>query len=103
MILALLMVLTVLCFASHVTMLFTSFPASGIRKKRYFYSHLTLWLTGIFFYIAAWQYAGQSELTIIDLFNTPGKQVLILVTTAGLSLVAHSIVRLLVFPQYKTR
>jgi hypothetical protein len=101
MLLALLLGLTIACFLSHVIMLFTSFPPSGIRKRRYFLSHLTLWLTGIFFYLATWQYAGQDVSTVIDLFDTPGKRVLILATAAGLSLIAHSIVRLLVFPQYK--
>jgi hypothetical protein len=103
MILSLLLGLTIACFLSHVIMLFTSFPPSGIRKRRYFYSHLTLWLTGVFFYLITWQYANQGISTIIDLFDTPGKRVLILVTAAGLSLVAHSIVRLLVFPQYRRR
>lgn len=96
-----LLVLMAVCFLSHVLMLFTSFGAGGVRKRRYFLSHLTLWLTGAFGYLIAVLYAGKGVSPVIDVFDTPGKQVLLLVIAFGLSLVAHSIVRLFVLPQYK--
>lgn len=96
-----LLVLMAVCFLSHVLMLFTSFGTGGVRKTRYFLSHLTLWLTGVLGYLIAVLYAGKGVSSVIDVFDTPGKQVLLLVIAFGLSLVAHSIVRLFVLPQYK--
>jgi uncharacterized membrane protein HdeD (DUF308 family) len=103
MLLTLLLMLAAICFVSHVIMLFTSFPAEGMRKSRYFMSHVTLWLTGIFFYLVTGIYAGEGISAAIDLFDTNGKRMLILVVVFGLSLLAHIIVRLLVIPQYKNR
>ncbi|WP_276481065.1 hypothetical protein [Paraflavitalea pollutisoli] len=96
-----LLVLMALCFLSHVIMLFTSFGGGGVKKTRYFLSHLTLWLTGAFGYLIAVLYAGKGESSIIDIFDTPFKQVLLIVVAFALSLIAHSIVRLFVLPQHK--
>lgn len=95
-----LLVLMAICFLSHVVMLFTSFGGHGVKKTRYFLSHLTLWLTGGFGYLIAVLYAGKGESSIIDTFNTPLKQFLLIAVAFALSLIAHSIVRLFVLPQY---
>jgi len=97
----LLLSLMAVCFLAHVILLFTSFGAGGVKRTRYFLSHLTLWLTGAFAYLTALLYAGKNISAVIDMFDTPGKQLLLLVVAFGLSLVAHSIVKLFVLPQHK--
>lgn len=101
MILTILLSLMAISFIAHVLMLFTSFGAGGVKKKRYFLSHLTLWITGALGYVIAWQFAGKDVSPVIDVFDTPFKQFLIIVLAFALSLIAHSIVRMFVLPQYK--
>lgn len=85
-------------FISHVTLLLLSFKLGQLISRRYFYSHLTLWLTGICVFLLALTYSGTGQSAFLDYFNTFGKQLLILVFTAALSLVAHLIVTRLVLP-----
>lgn len=94
-------ILALLFFLAHVGLLFTSFGRENYRKGRYFYSHLTLWICGGILYILARLYAGKGESNLLDVFDTPGKQALILVVIVALSLTAHTVVRLLVLPKYK--
>jgi hypothetical protein len=101
MILTILLSLMAISFLAHVVTLFTSFGAGGVKKKRYFLSHLTLWITGALGYVIAWQFAGKEVSPVIDVFDTPFKQFLIIVLAFALSLIAHSIVRMFVLPQYK--
>lgn len=100
MLLTILLSLMAICFLAHVLLLFTSFGPAGVKKKRYFMSHLMLWLTGAFGYVIAWLFAGKDASPVIDVFDTPVKQLLILVLAFALSLIANSIVKLFVLPQY---
>lgn len=95
-----LLVLALLFFIAHVFLLFTSFGKNGYQKTRYFYSHLTLWICGVIAFLMAAMYTGKGVSDILDVFDTRGKQVLILVGVMVLSLVAHTIVKLLVMPKY---
>lgn len=88
-------------FVAHVILLFTSFSATGVNKRKYFWSHATLWIFGLVVFAMAFLYAGQGEAAIIDVFNTPGKRLIILAVVALLSVTAHSIVKLFVLPRYK--
>ncbi len=90
-------------FIAHVTLLFTSFPKSTLLPKRYFYSHLTLWLTGGSVFILALLYSGSGRSAFLDYFNSPIKLGMILVFTFALSLMAHNIVRFLVMPMMNKR
>lgn len=101
MILTILLAFMAICFISHVLLLFTSFGSGGVKKTRYFLSHLTLWLTGAFGYLVAVLYAGKGISPVIDVFDTTGKQVMIPLVAFALSLIAHSIVRMFVLPQYR--
>jgi len=92
-----------LLFIAHVVLLLISFKGSELIPTRYFYSHLTLWLTGVLVFILALQYSGTGQLSILDYFDTLQKKVMILVFTFALSLVAHLIVRLLVLPLLKPK
>ncbi|TWW01931.1 hypothetical protein [Chitinophaga pinensis] len=94
-------ILALLFFLAHVVLLFTSFGKKGYQKKRYFYSHLTLWICGGLVFLLAMLYAGTNTSSILDVFDTPGKQLLILGMVVVLSLSAHTIVRLLVMPKYQ--
>ncbi|MBW8685316.1 hypothetical protein [Chitinophaga rhizophila] len=94
-------ILAVLFFVAHVVLLFTSFGKNGYQKKRYFYSHLTLWISGALVFLLAMLFAGTNTSTILDVFDTPGKQLLILGLVVVLSFTAHTIVRLLVIPKYQ--
>jgi hypothetical protein len=85
-------------FIAHVVLLIASFRRSGFSGRRYFYSHLTLWLTGICVFVLALQYHGQQVSGFLDYFSTVGRLAMILVFTVALSLVAHLIVKLLVLP-----
>jgi hypothetical protein len=83
-------------FITHVVLLLLSFPQLQLAQGRYFYSHLTLWLTGLVVFILAWFYNGESG--ALSYFDTPFKKSMILVFTVALSAVAHSIVRFVVVP-----
>ena len=85
-------------FLAHVILLFTAFPKSQLAQKRYFYSHLTLWLTGLTVFTLAVLSSGKGESTFLDYFNTPIKKGMIIVFTLALSFVAHTIVRMLILP-----
>ncbi|PUZ22069.1 hypothetical protein DCM91_15185 [Chitinophaga costaii] len=91
--------LALLFFIAHVALLFTSFGKTAYNKRRYAWSHYTLWICGIIVYVAAVLNARGDD--TLGIFNTPLKQLLILVVVAVLSLVAHTIVRKLVLPKYK--
>ncbi len=85
-------------FLAHVVLLFTAFPNSKLAQKRYFYSHLTLWLTGGVVFILALLYSGKGQSGFLDYFDSPFKKGMIITFTLALSLVAHTIVRLVVLP-----
>jgi hypothetical protein len=93
-----LITIAVIFFITHVALLFTSFPKSELASTRYFYSHLTLWITGLTVFTLAVLYSGSGQSGFLDYFDTPTKKALILVFTFALSLTAHLIVRLLVLP-----
>ena len=85
-------------FITHVFLLLTSFPQSRMAKKRYFYSHLTLWLTGVAVFTLALVYSGSGKVSFLDYFDSPMRKAMILIFTAALSLVANAIVKYLVIP-----
>ena len=85
-------------FIAHVVLLFTSFNNAKLISRRYFYSHLTLWLTGLTVFALAMLYSGKNQSGFLDYFNTSLKQSYILVFTFGLSLVAHCLVTFVVLP-----
>ena len=90
-------------FLAHVFLLFTSFGRERYSKLKYLWSHLTLWICGILVFTLTSLYAGTGESAIVDVFDTPVKRWLILVVTAALSIVAHTIVRRLVLPRYQAK
>ncbi|MVT10705.1 hypothetical protein [Chitinophaga tropicalis] len=94
-----LVALALLFFIAHVFLLFTSFGKNGYQKTRYFYSHLTLWICGLIVFLMANMYAGKGVSGILDVFDTPLKQLLIIGVVVLLSLTAHTIVKLLVMPR----
>ncbi|HEY4338211.1 MAG TPA: hypothetical protein VGM89_20025 [Puia sp.] len=94
----LLTALAVLFFILHVGYLLASFPGGGFNKKRYFISHLTLWLTGLLVFLLATLFAGKGVSAFLDYFDTTTKRLMILAAAAALSLIAHIIVRWLVLP-----
>ena len=85
-------------FVTHVFLLFTSFGKKGFQKQRYFWSHLTLWVCGLVGFVIALLFAGKGFNSLVDIFNTPMKQGLILLVVIGLSAVAHTIVRYMILP-----
>ncbi|GAB3920470.1 hypothetical protein [Mucilaginibacter myungsuensis] len=85
-------------FLAHVILLVLSFKGSALEKTRYFYSHLTLWLTGIVVFALAGLYQGTGRSGVLDNFDSLQKQVYILVFTFALSLVAHLLVTYVVLP-----
>ncbi len=93
-----LLILAAGLFLAHVILLFTAFPNAQLAQQRYFYSHLTLWLTGGVVFILALVYAGTGQSSFFDYFDSPLKKGMILMFTVALSLVAHTIVRLVVLP-----
>jgi hypothetical protein len=95
-----LLVLAAVFFVAHVALLFTSFGKNGFQKKKYFWSHLTLWITGIIAYLITVLYAGKGINQTVDLFDTGGKQALLLLVTVVLSVVAHTVVKLFILPKY---
>ncbi|WP_158799246.1 hypothetical protein [Pedobacter sp. L105] len=92
---------SIIFFIAHVALLFTAFPQSKLARKRYFYSHLTLWITGLFVFALALLYSGSGRSAFLDYFDSTTKKVMILVFTAALSLVAHSIVIWVVVPMLR--
>jgi len=97
----LLIIAAAIFFIAHVALLLASFSGSGLVKKRYFYSHLTLWITGLTVFTMALLYSGNNRSGFFDYFDTPFKKAMILVATFLLSFIAHSIVRYLVVPMMK--
>lgn len=97
----LLIITAALSFIAHVVLLLASFSGSRFAGNRYFYSHLTLWLTGVVVFVLALLYSGSNQSGFLDYFDTPFKKSMILVATIALSLVAHSIVRFMVLPMMK--
>ncbi|RVU00919.1 hypothetical protein EOD41_09805 [Mucilaginibacter limnophilus] len=94
----LLIAAAVVLFLLHVMFLLMSFRGGALVQPRYFYSHLTLWLTGACVFFLAFLYSGKSESRFLDYFDSPSKLAAILISTMTLSLVAHLIVRYLVVP-----
>ncbi len=88
-------------FLTHVWLLLTAFPKFELAKRRYFYSHLTLWLTGLLLFILTIVYSGAGKSGFIDYFNSPLSKVMILVFTIALSLVAHGIVKIFILPIFR--
>ncbi len=93
-----LVIVAAVLFIAHVGLLIASFGKSGFVSSRYFYSHLTLWFTGLTVFTLAIFFAGHNQSAFLDYFNTPLKQGMILAGTFALSLVAHGIVKLVVLP-----
>ncbi|CAL1519300.1 hypothetical protein [Chitinophaga sp. MM2321] len=94
--------LAVLFFIAHVYLLFTSFGEKGFQKKKYLWSHITLWITGVLACGLTILFAGKSVSGVIDVFDTPVKSALLIVLALVLSAIAHTIVKLLVLPKYNT-
>ncbi|RFZ84104.1 hypothetical protein DYU05_00240 [Mucilaginibacter terrenus] len=88
----------VLLFVLHVVFLLISFKNGALLTRRYFYSHLTLWLTGGCVFLLALFYSGHGISGFLDYFNTAIKLGMILLFTFALSLVAHLIVSRIVLP-----
>ena len=96
-----LLIAAAVLFITHVILLLASFRNTGFSGRRYFYSHFTLWLTGICVFLLAWQYHGQNVSGFLDYFSTPLRLLIILTFTALLSLTAHLVVKWLVIPAWK--
>src|SRR4051812_43216405 len=94
----LLIAVALILFVAHVVLLIASFVGPKFGSSRYFYSHLTLWLTGITVCILAVLYGGKHRSGFLDYFDTPVKLAMIIVFTFALSLVAHCIVKFIVLP-----
>jgi hypothetical protein len=94
----LLITAALLLFITHVALLIASFTGTKFATSRYFYSHLTLWLTGGVIFLAALIYSGTNQSGFLDYFSTPLRKGMILVVTFAVSLVAHSIVSYGVLP-----
>lgn len=85
--------LAALFFLSHVVLLVASFPPGRFAATRYFWSHATLWLTGMLLFLLTLIYGGDDRSGFVDYFDTPLKKGMILLVTALLSLTAHAIVK----------
>jgi hypothetical protein len=94
----LLISIALILFVAHVVLLIASFVGPKFGSSRYFYSHLTLWLTGVTVCILAVLYGGEHRSGVLDYFDTPVKLAMIIVFTFALSLVAHCIVKFIVLP-----
>lgn len=90
-------------FVAHVLLLFTSFSRGMYNKRKYIWSHLTLWICGAIVFSMALLYAGKGESAIMDAFDTPVKRWLIIAVAFALSAAAHTIVKLWVMPRYQAR
>jgi hypothetical protein len=95
-----LVILALVFFLAHVVLLFTSFGKNGYQKTRYLYSHVTLWACGGILFTLATLYAGKGVSTLLDVFDTSVKRIMIVGAFLLLSFLAHNIVRLLVIPKY---
>ncbi len=89
-------------FLTHVILMLASFKGGVFSFRRYFFSHLTLWLAGltVFCMAALYQDGGGAFLSY---FDSGAKRAMILVFTFGLSALAHLIVRFLVLPVYRRK
>ena len=85
-------------FIAHVCLLLASFSHGRFYSVRYFLSHVTLWVTGFMVFLLVLLFQGKGISAFLDYFDTPVKKGMILVGAVVLSLVAHSIVKLLVLP-----
>lgn len=94
----LLIATALILFIAHVVLLIASFTGPQFASSRYFYSHLTLWFTGITVYILAMLYSGKHRSGFLDYFDTPLRLAMIIAFTFSLSLVAHGIVKFIVLP-----
>ncbi|MBS1566243.1 MAG: hypothetical protein JST39_17800 [Bacteroidetes bacterium] len=91
-------------FVAHLALMLLSFSGGRFHPRRYFYSHLTLWMTGLFLFAAVWLYEGEKLSAFLDYFDTTTSKLMVLVATVGVSLLAHIIVRKLVLPaMYRKR
>ncbi len=90
-------------FVAHVILLFTSFGKGQYNRKKYLWSHLTLWICGAILFAMTTMYAGKGTSEVMDVFDTPLKRGLIIVVAFGLSAIAHTVVKLLVMPRYQAR
>jgi len=89
-------ILAGICFLTHVGLLIASFGRTRFYHNRYFYSHITLWATGLMTFLLAVLYGGGHLSTFVDYFDTPVKKGSILLVTLFLSLLAHIITTRLV-------
>ena len=94
----LLIIGTAIFFLAHVALLFASISHSKLVPTRYFYSHLTLWITGVLVLVLAILYGGTGRSSFLDYFDSNTKKAMILVFTFALSLVAHIIVTRVILP-----
>ncbi|MCX2480601.1 hypothetical protein OQY15_15965 [Pedobacter sp. MC2016-15] len=85
-------------FLAHLVLLLSSFPKFQLAPIRYFYSHLTLWITGIIVFAMAVSYSGDGQSSFLDYFDSTFKRAMILVFTVVLSTLAHFVVKLLIVP-----
>lgn len=85
-------------FVAHLVLLLISFPKSELVQKRYFYSHLTLWITGILVFAMSVLYSGNGQSSFLDFFDSTFKTAMILVFTVALSTLAHLVVKFLIVP-----
>ncbi len=93
-----LLIIATLFFLLHAGLLLTSFPRGRLAHRRYFFSHLTLWLTGLTVLLLALLFSGTGRSAFLDELNTPLKKGMILVFTLLLSAVAHGVTHTLVLP-----
>jgi hypothetical protein len=92
-----------IAFLTHVILLLVSFSKGRFFRSRYFFSHFTLWLTGVVVFSLAMLYAGKGVSGFLDYFDTDVKRVTILVVTVLVSALAHGIVKFLVLPSMHPR
>jgi hypothetical protein len=90
------------CFLSHVFLLFAAFGNGRFYAARYFYSHLTLWITGILLFLLVYLFQGKGVSNFLDYFDTPLKKAMILIVPLVLSVLVHSIVWLFVLPSRRS-
>lgn len=86
-------VLAALLFIAHLILLIASFPPGHFDYSRYFWSHITLWATGLVFLVTTMVYSGTGESELIDSLDTALEWVMIPASTMLLSFAVHGIVR----------
>ena len=89
---------SIIFFIAHLALLITAFPKSELAPTRYFYSHLTLWITGALIFTLTFLYSGSGRSSFLDYFDSTTKKAMIIVLTFALSFIAHCIVKLIVLP-----